>query len=63
MKNLTEDDDLQIYTIGQHESYIFRVLSGLNLYRWLYNISCTTFLKQKTQNLSENIQFFIQLSL
>jgi hypothetical protein len=27
MKNLTEDDDLQFYTIGQQESSIFRVLS------------------------------------
>jgi hypothetical protein len=27
MKNLTEDDDLQFYTIGQQEWSIFRVLS------------------------------------
>jgi len=63
MKNLTEDDDLQFYTIGQQESSIYRVLSCLNLHCWLYSNSRSTFLKQKNNNLSENIQFLIQLSL
>jgi hypothetical protein len=44
---LTEDDDLQFYTIGQQESSIFRVLSCLNLHCWLYSSSRSTFLKQK----------------
>ena len=57
MKNLTEDDDLQFYTIDQQESSIFHVLSCLNLHCWLHS----TFLKQK-KNLPENIQFLIQLS-
>jgi hypothetical protein len=39
MKNLTEDDDLQFYTIGQQESSIFRVLSCLKLHCWLYSSS------------------------
>jgi hypothetical protein len=47
MKNLTEDDDLQFYIIGQQESSIFRVLSRLNLHCWLYSSSRNTFLKQK----------------
>jgi antibiotic biosynthesis monooxygenase (ABM) superfamily enzyme len=57
MKNLTEDDDLQMYTIGQQESYIFRVLSCLNLYYWLHSISRSTFLKQK-DNIFQKISSF-----
>ena len=53
MKNLTEDDDLQFYTIGQQESSIFRVLSCLNLHCWLYSSSRSTFLKQKQSKYSK----------
>jgi len=58
MKNLTEDDDLQFYTIGQQESSIFRVLSCLNLHCWLYSSSRSTFLKQK-QKIFQKISSFL----
>ena len=50
MKNLTEDDDLQFYIIGQHESSIFRALACLNLHCWLYSSSRSTFLKPKQKS-------------
>jgi hypothetical protein len=57
MKHLTEEDDLQFYTIGQQESSIFRVLSGFNLHCWLYSNSRSTFLKQK-QKIFQKITSF-----
>jgi antibiotic biosynthesis monooxygenase (ABM) superfamily enzyme len=57
MKNMTEDGDLQLYTVDQQESSIFRVLSCLNLHCWLYSSSRSAFLKQK-QKIFQNISSF-----
>jgi len=55
--NLTEDGDLQFYTVDQQESSIFRVLYRFNLHCWLYSSSRSTFLKQK-QKIFQKISSF-----
>ena len=62
MKTLTEDDDLQLYTIDQHESSIFAFyLVFISIFGCIVDLGAPFF--NTSKKLSINIQFLIQLSL